>query len=592
MSPSLRIGIVGCGARGLSIFERVLSIAELRNDQPLIIDVFDPRVPGTGAHSPEQPNYLLLNTVAGQLGVFPDDAALNNLPDARARTGPSFLAWSQAKNLRISRETGLVAPIGRSVEAEDFLPRRLLGSYLAEAFETIAAAAPPHIVINVHRQEVTAVETKGLLNGFVLKTTSGTCVTVDRLVLTLGHTGRLAPDNSGRIAKIYPLPDSMHTIEAGEAVLVEGLGLGAMDALAAMTVGRSGTFEPGAQGLRYRPSGNEPRFYLQSRNGLPFRVRPDGLTRFPRHRAVLLTNSRLADMRRRAEGGRLDFEVDILPLMMLEMRAAVAAVLQGGLRSAKRLNLLAYLRAAAADLKTGLEECESLLRVFEEKSGTVELRTLLRNELPNEVTGQNYHEWICHEIRSDLYEAGRGLESPTKAAAEVWRDLRDQLRDGVDFDGLTETSGHQFYGKWHRMINRLVAGPQKERHEELLALSEAGLLTFLHPSSTSPSAGRCWRVAGHVESAGLIDTDSLLLQKLKNLGFIRPRTSLRDADGIDLNQSYHPLSREGLPVENIWVLGPLAEGSCYYNHYVSSAGAPSRMFTDAHKVAHSILKMS
>lgn len=37
------------------------------------------------------------------------------------------------------------------------------------------------------------------------------------------------------------------------------------------------------------------------------------------------------------------------------------------------------------------------------------------------------------------------------------------------------------------------------------------------------------------------------------------------------------------------MLGPLAEGSCYYNHYVTSAGAPSRLFIDAHKAASAIL---
>jgi len=63
----LHIGLVGCGSRGLSIFERLLSLAETRAEQPVVIDIFDPNVLGSGAHWPDQPDYLLLNTVAGQL---------------------------------------------------------------------------------------------------------------------------------------------------------------------------------------------------------------------------------------------------------------------------------------------------------------------------------------------------------------------------------------------------------------------------------------------------------------------------------------------------------------------------------------------
>ena len=60
-------------------------------------------------------------------------------------------------------------------------------------------------------------------------------------------------------------------------------------------------------------------------------------------------------------------------------------------------------------------------------------------------------------------------------------------------------------------------------------------------------------------------------------------------DGIDVDAACHPRASNGEPVRNLWMLGPLAEGSCYYNHYVISAGAPSRLFIDAHKAASAIL---
>lgn len=39
----VHIGLVGCGSRGLSIFERLLSRAEERPQQPVVIDIFEPK---------------------------------------------------------------------------------------------------------------------------------------------------------------------------------------------------------------------------------------------------------------------------------------------------------------------------------------------------------------------------------------------------------------------------------------------------------------------------------------------------------------------------------------------------------------------
>ncbi|MOA21485.1 hypothetical protein D3C78_1419780 [compost metagenome] len=86
------------------------------------------------------------------------------------------------------------------------------------------------------------------------------------------------------------------------------------------------------------------------------------------------------------------------------------------------------------------------------------------------------------------------------------------------------------------------------------------------------------------------NSDCAPVRDLAQLGLIRPRTDEPGIDGIDVDAACHPKSSTGEPVRNIWVLGPLAEGSCYYNHYVTSAGAPSRLFMDAHRAATAILE--
>lgn len=590
VKPPLHIGLVGCGSRGLSIFERLLSLSEKRPDQPVIIEIFDPNVHGSGAHWPDQPDYLLLNTVAGQLGVFPDAAAFGNLVDARERPGPDFLAWCRDKHIKVDPDSGLLALDGRDVEPQDFLPRQLLGSYLADSFSQILATAPHWVTVRLHRQPVTAVETNEG-HQYVLKMPSDAAVTVDRLILTVGHTGRVRSADHSRIEDVYPLPGSLDTIEPGETILIEGLGLGAMDTLAALTSGRGGYYKRMADASHvYHPSGQEPVIYIQSRDGLPFRTRPNGLTEFPRHQAVLLTSSRIESLRANATNRQLDFEQDILPIMLLEMRAAAVAVMHSKSEPEQHREVLNQLRSVSIAGNPGVVACEALLQRYEEAGGSINPEALIWHALPDNVNAHNYHSWIYHAIEADLHEARLGrAESAIKAAIEVWRDLRDRLREAVDFDGLTDASHRQFYGRWHKAINRLVAGPQKERHADLLALCDAGLLTFLKPG-THPVTENYRRVAGYVQGSGVTNSDCAPVRDLARLGFIRPRTNEPGIDGIDVDAACHPKSSQGEPVRNIWVLGPLAEGSCYYNHYVTSAGAPSRLFMDAHRAATAILQ--
>jgi uncharacterized NAD(P)/FAD-binding protein YdhS len=589
VSKPLHIGLVGCGSRGLSVLERLLSIAETRPQQPLVIDIFDPNVFGTGIHWPNQPNYLLLNTVAGQLGVFPDAAAFGTLHDARERSCPDFLEWCRFKGITVDPKTGLVANQGRAVESEDFLPRRLLGDYLADSFSSILSSAPAWVAVRLHPHPVVGLCTHSQ-QGYQLKLPSSDSVNVDRLILTVGHTGRVRADEEGRVGDIYPLPGSLDGIAAGEAVLLEGLGLGAMDALAALTSGRGGTYHRMADASHvYFPSGEEPLIYIQSRDGLPFRVRPNGLSWAPRHKPIFLTSTHIDALRQQVPNGQLDFERDVLPRMLLEMRAAGMAVLHGKTNPARHLEVLEKLRTVSLQTPTDTCESEGLLRHYEALTGAIDPQALILHSLPPQVNSHNYHTWIYDAIETDLHEARIGrAESPVKAAIEVWRDMRDRLREAVDFDGLTEASHRQFYGRWHKAINRLVAGPQKERHADLLALSDAGLLTFLPPGAV-PAAKPCWRVAGYLQSTGVHDSDCVPVRDLARLGLIRARTDVPGLDGIDVNAACNPHTSNGEPVRNLWVLGPLAEGSCYYNHYVASAGAPSRLFIDAHKAASAIL---
>src|SRR3546814_5919433 len=55
----------------------------------------------------------------------------------------------------------------------------------------------------------------------------------------------------------------------------------------------------------------------------------------------------------------------------------------------------------------------------------------------------------------------------------------DLLCYAIDHQGLTRDAHRTFYTHYCPLINRLVAGPQKERHEELIALIKSGTVHIL-----------------------------------------------------------------------------------------------------------------
>src|SRR5699024_11469722 len=60
--------------------------------------------------------------------------------------------------------------------------------------------------------------------------------------------------------------------ESGQEALIRGLGMGFFDAMSMLTVGRGGAFIPDATapaGLRYQPSGREPRILAMAGRGYP-----------------------------------------------------------------------------------------------------------------------------------------------------------------------------------------------------------------------------------------------------------------------------------------------------------------------------------
>lgn len=595
VTNNLVVGIVGLGSRGLSVLERLLTLAPLQGDRRLELHIFEPNEPGCGVHDPRQHDYLLLNTIACQLSMFPDHIA-NGSPFVRQ--GPSFYEWCRQRDIRIDANGKQDPVAGRPVQQTDFLPRSLLGAYLHWFYQEITANMGENISLTLHRELAISLDQDA--DGYVIHGESGIAVRLDRLFLTQGHTGQLQQAISKQhIQDIYPLPERMAPVRPQDEVGIEGFGLASMDVLAALSSGRGGRFiRQAGQNVTYLASGQEPKITLFSRTGLPFRVRPDTTPSRVRHQPLFLTRRTLATLRARRNQGQLNLEQDLLPLLFDEMRAAyyLTQIETQHTPSAPiwRDTLIAAFHAGT------LADSWVLL---ESVMGKLDLDALLLHAVPAQYRGEGYADWVKAFIKADLAMGQLGLaHSPHKAALEIWRDLRDTLRSIIDFAGLDDESHRSFFQQWTPLINRMVAGPQKERHQDLLALMDAGIVKVAPPhsrfiwseehgvfhASQDKAMQLTWLISARQSRSTLDNSSDALLCSLGEKGMLSRHSGARQGE-LRIDQDYHPINVQGETLTRIWLLGPLLEGATYYNHYVPSAGSYSRALTEAQQLASDCL---
>jgi uncharacterized NAD(P)/FAD-binding protein YdhS len=588
------VAIIGLGSRGLGVLER---IAALAGPGEITVEVIDPACTGAGVHDTAQPDYLMLNTTCGQVSMFPDPLSIGDGPAAR---GPSLHEWAAARGLRLAPDGFTVGPQGRDLRPTDFLPRRLLGEYLSWFFGQLRRALPGRLVTHqAEAVDISAADGGGLR----IALADGTGVAADFAFLTTGYTGNANPQTDGLIAAPYPLPERLAAIGPGQTAAIGGFGLSAMDVISGLTVGRGGRFRRDQGDVEYLPGGGEPRILLYSRSGIPCRARPL-VVRFEISYDALVFTPAAVDELREQRGGPLDFEADVMPLLVTEMRIAYRRCQARCTGPEAEQALVAELRGApAAAVAARLDELDAQAGRFDAAAAFAGTAGLKLDD------GAAYQRWFADTLRRDLGEGMVGLAwSPVKAALDILRTGRDTVRYVADFGGLTEPSAHDFYRRIVPAMNRAVVGPQYERHAELLALMAAGLVQV--PFGPGPKIRRNghgwtlrstglgrpeqheadWLIPAQVPLPGVDGSASPLLAALARKGWIRPsRPGSRLVPGIDVDRDQHPLDAAGQPNQRIWVLGPLCEGATFYNNLVPSPGVYSRPVADAHRCAAAML---
>jgi uncharacterized NAD(P)/FAD-binding protein YdhS len=582
------VAVIGLGSRGLSVLERIVTLARLAGPAagPVRIEVIDPLCDGAGVHGTGQPDYLLLNSTCSQVSMFPDACTVGDEVD---QPGPSLYEWVTGRGLRIGADGYTVGTEGRPIRPTDFLPRRVLGEYLGWFLTRVLQRAPEHVEVTLHRAE--AVDLSAEPDGSLTVTLSdGATVTTGYAFLTTGYTANRDAPRPGLITEPYPLPERLAVVQPGQSVAISGFGLSAMDAMSCLTVGRGGRFVTEDGQLRYLPSGEEPELLFYSRSGLPCRARPLVVEFGPPYQALVFTGPRIDELRA-VRGRSLDFETEVMPLVLTEMRIAYRLcqdpTLRPGLASA----------ASSGTVEAILDELDRRLDPFDARATFDGSAGMLLDD------SESYQKWLADYLSRDLAEGLLGFTgSPVKAGLDILRSLRDTFRYAVDFGGLTEASLDEFIGRTVPAVNRAVVGPQYERHVELLALMAAGVASV--PFGPEPSAawnGLQWTVsstrlgapysrevdwllAAQVPPPAVESSASPLLTSLYRKGFIRPhRPSSRYVLGVDVDPDQHPFDASGDIDRRLWLLGPLCEGATFYNNLVPSPNVYSRPIFDAHR---------
>lgn len=325
-----------------------------------------------------------------------------------------------------------------------------------------------------------------------------------------------------------PIDQDFAAVPDGAEVLVRGLGMGFFDAMALLTYDRGGVFEetPGTRsGLTYRPSGREPRLLVASNRGYPFLPKSDygGLPPKPvlrRLGAVVATCNEEGH-----EVGAIDYAARVWPAILADAFEAYyrtlarvsPELLRGSLDDLVAAIDSVTLTRADVDAKRDFSLMREAVAPFvvpvgaEEgaeavEAGSAEGRGARQSDRyfepdfllhptdayaeavrraqaevgrPGDAQpGPDLTEWIAQHLVDDLAHVALGEDSPWRAG--LWeisaaRRVTSLLGAGGRYEPDSKGPIRAVTG----IGGMAGSGPPAFRTRELLALIDAGLVTFV-----------------------------------------------------------------------------------------------------------------
>ncbi|WP_232520078.1 FAD/NAD(P)-binding protein [Actinosynnema pretiosum] len=596
------IVVVGGGPRASGLLERLGANAPELLARPLEVHLVDPHPVGAGrVWRDEQSPLLRMNSMAEDVTAFTDDSVVCEGP---IRTGPSLAEWAD-----LVLSGGIEVPLDEAVRAElsamrptSFPSRRVQSAYLTWFHRLAEASLPEGSRVVEHRAE--AVRLTGDEAQSVWLDGEAEPLVADVVVLALGHLdAEPTPQESALAAQAkaanlrYLPPDytadtDLSTVPEAEDVLVRGLGLAFIDLAVLLAQGRGGRFAREDGVLRYHPSGREPRLLAGSRRGVPYHSKtgyrlqgaPPEPPRFLDVRALL------------TRPGPVDFRRDVWPLIAKDVA----------------LGFYRELFTAHPDRVTrGWPEFSATFATLDWYSPR--MRALEAESIPSTEDRLDF-ETLDRPLRGAVLDGPDELQAHLRAHIESDVARRGNPTHSADLGAFLALLG--VYGAlppllasgrlvnedgwWHGFFSFLASGPPPDRLEELLALSEAGVVRFLggdlevavednefvarSPNTPGTETRATTLIEARLPDHTLPRTRSPLLRTLVEAGEVLDVAGLVRVDPTDSAL----LDRNGTPHPRRFAVGPYTNNKAHAAFARPKTNAPGFRQNDA--VARSILK--
>ena len=530
--------LIGGGPRTAGLLERLAANRPTLFAGALQVHVVEPHAPGSGRiWRYGQHSGLMLNSAAADVTMFTDASVQCEGP---AVEGPSLSEWAagvldgsiaDVPELPPKMQSQL-----RTLTGVTFPTRQLQSVYLEWFFRRSVSALGPDTTVTVHRDTAYAVEPEhapgqvqeqleARAAGYRVRLAGGAVLRADVVVASLGHTDSLPDEESAAWAGFAARHGAFHAapsyttdvdyspVAAGQDVIVSGMGLAFVDLLVLLMEGRGGRFEDLPDGgLRYMPSGAEPRLWAGSRRGVPYHSK---ITSVLRGEAAgepeFFTAESVAALL--AASGELDFRAQLWPLIAKDAGYAYYRELFTGYPERVRIGWQEFAeRFAAVDWYSQARE-----RLVAESVPDAELHLDL--------------ERLDHPFQGRVF-AGH-LEVQAAVADHIVRDLA--LRTGPDHsetlalftsllksymdlgrlvpsERLNARSQRDIQGWWHGFFSFVDSGPPPRRLREMLAIHRAGLLHFIGPGLEITAAEYSGRFVASSAQSGITVSAAALIE--------------------------------------------------------------------------------
>lgn len=509
--PEPSIAIIGVGPYGLSVLERLSANAHLLAGRRLRVHLIDPYLANGGrVWRNDQPSRLWMNTVARAITLFTDETVRCEGPVA---PGPTLHEWAAGTGRELSRDESLGTIVDRTSPLR-WSSRNVMGDYLRFVLDEVIRR--PHTGLSIQRHATAAVDVRAHQDGAgrvverVWLQDVDEPLVCDRVIFAQGHIDVvLTPEQDetrrGIIASggCYAPPgmvswQDVEGITPGGSVLVRGLGLTFFDYLQVLTVARGGVFDRDEHGtLHYQPSGKEPRILATSRRGVTFRPSPwpprrrPAMTVLPR----FLTADSLTDATRGADPETIFAAVR--ELAGRDIQYAYYAELFDAHPDRMAMPWHEFSDRFLAPPRDAAERAELITMAVPVPADRFDLDRVVDPLAYQRFDSMDrLQAWMRSYIARSANRSTLPGFSADRAVLATIGSIMNRLEDTAPAVGTP--AGREGVRLAHQWAARCAVamghtGAPWPRQEELIALSRAGVVTFLGPSSPvrfdGPSGG-------------------------------------------------------------------------------------------------------